>query len=60
MKLLFDQNLSFRLVEAVAELFPGSAQVRLLGLEQASDREIWGYARENGFVYSSDFLRTRR
>lgn len=58
MKLLFDQNLSFRLVEAVAEAFPGSAQVRLLGLEQASDREIWDYARENGFVVvtkDSDF-----
>jgi len=32
MKLLFDQNLSFKLCQAVADLFPQSNHVRLLGL----------------------------
>ncbi len=50
MKLLFDQNLSFRLCSSLRKEFPDSAQVRLLGLEQASDREIWGYARDHGFT----------
>ncbi|MHB8623497.1 MAG: DUF5615 family PIN-like protein [Sulfuricaulis sp.] len=58
MKLLFDQNLSYRLVAALAELYPGSAQVRLLGMERADDQAIWQYAKENGFVIvtqDSDF-----
>src|SRR5205823_13489204 len=50
MKLLFDQNLSFRLCRSLEDLFPDSAQVRLLGLEQADDRVIWNYARQNDFV----------
>ena len=29
MKLLFDQNLSFKLCRALADLFPGSDQARL-------------------------------
>jgi predicted nuclease of predicted toxin-antitoxin system len=50
MKLLFDENLSFRLCRHLNDLFPGSSQVRLLGLERADDRTIWNYARANGFV----------
>jgi predicted nuclease of predicted toxin-antitoxin system len=33
MRLLFDQNLSFRLADKLRDLFPGSSQVRLLGLD---------------------------
>jgi predicted nuclease of predicted toxin-antitoxin system len=33
MKLLLDQNLSFKLCPRLADLFPGSQQVRELGLE---------------------------
>ena len=50
MKLLFDQNLSFRLCSLLSDLFPDSRQVRQIGLDQASDREIWQYARANGFA----------
>jgi predicted nuclease of predicted toxin-antitoxin system len=53
MKLLFDQNLSFKLVRQLADLFPGSSQVRLVGLAEASDRAVWDYARANGFVLVS-------
>lgn len=49
MKLLFDQNLSFKLAKKLADLFPGSSQVKLLGLDVAEDPEIWDYARQHGF-----------
>ena len=49
MKLLFDQNLSFKLCRQLADLFPDSSQVRLLGLAEADDRVVWDYAKENGF-----------
>ena len=58
MKLLFDQNLSYHLVAALAEMYPGSAHVRLLGMERADDRAIWEYAKGNGFAIvtqDSDF-----
>lgn len=44
MKLLFDQNISFKLCRSLADLFPGSSQVRLAGLAQADDRAVWNYA----------------
>jgi predicted nuclease of predicted toxin-antitoxin system len=50
LKLLFDQNLSFRLVEALKGQYPGSTHVRLLGMERADDTAIWHYAKDNGFV----------
>jgi predicted nuclease of predicted toxin-antitoxin system len=53
MKLLFDQNLSIKLCRQVADLFPGSSQVRQLGLAQADDRAIWQYAKANGFTLVS-------
>ena len=53
MKLLFDQNLSFKLCDALADLFPSSSQIRLLGLERADDREVWVYAKTNGYTLVS-------
>ncbi len=50
MKLLFDQNLSFRLARQLALLFPDSAHVRLLGMDQQGDLLIWRFARDHGFV----------
>lgn len=50
MKLLFDQNLSFKLCRLLNDLFAESEQVRLAGLDRASDTSIWQYAAENGFV----------
>jgi len=55
---LFDQNLSFKLCQALADLFPGSSQVRLLGLGEADDRIVWQHAKTNAFVLvtqDSDF-----
>ena len=53
MKLLFDQNLSFKLCEVVADLFPDSNHVRLLGLSEVGDRVLWDYAKTNGFTMVS-------
>jgi len=50
MKLLFDQNLSFKLCQTLADLFPGSSQVRLLGLAEAVDSVLWQHAKANAFV----------
>jgi predicted nuclease of predicted toxin-antitoxin system len=57
-KLLFDQNISFRVVNRLEELFPGCDQLRKLGLENKSDREIWEFAKQHGFTivtFDSDF-----
>jgi predicted nuclease of predicted toxin-antitoxin system len=53
MKLLFDQNLSFKLCQLLADVFPNSNQIRLLGMEEANDRAIWEYAKANGFILVS-------
>jgi predicted nuclease of predicted toxin-antitoxin system len=50
MKLLFDQNLSPRLVKLLDDVFPQSAHVFPLGLGEAEDTEVWEYGRENEFV----------
>ncbi len=48
MKLLFDQNLSFKLAARLADIFAGSDQVRNCGLDQASDAVIWEHAKSAG------------
>ncbi len=53
MKLLLDHNLSFRLVPALAILYPGSVHVRDLGMATASDDLIWNYGRQQGFTILS-------
>jgi predicted nuclease of predicted toxin-antitoxin system len=51
MKLLFDENLSRRLVEATRDLFTHSAHVSQVGLASGTtDRQIWDFAKENGFA----------
>jgi predicted nuclease of predicted toxin-antitoxin system len=50
MKLLLDENLSRRLVPFLQHDFPGSTQVVLLGMESASDKEVWQRARDDGYV----------
>src|SRR5438132_1236249 len=50
MKLLFDQNLSPKLVGRLADLFPGSSHVQSVGLDCASDEQVWEYALVNAFA----------
>ena len=53
MKLLFDQNLSPRLVDSLKDFFPESAHVRSVGLSRADDAAVWDYAKANGFTLVS-------
>jgi predicted nuclease of predicted toxin-antitoxin system len=54
-KLLFDQNLSYKLVQQLQHLFPESSHVSLLKLDQEDDRSIWQYAKDHGFhIVSKD------
>lgn len=53
MKLLFDENLSPRLVGALANIYPGSAHVHECGLGSGDDAAIWQYAKDNGFTIVS-------
>ena len=58
MKLLFDENLSRKLVVRLAELYPDSAHVIEFDLLESPDREIWDLAKAKGFVIvttDSDF-----
>ena len=50
MKLLFDHNLSPRLVSRRADLHPHSSHAFLLGLDQASDEELWERSKEDGYT----------
>lgn len=53
MKLLFDENLSFRLVAMLADIFPESTHVRDAGLLGSEDRMIWEFAAQQGFILVS-------
>jgi hypothetical protein len=53
MKLLFDQNISHKLVAALQNTYPGSQHVSEVGMSAASDDVVWKYALENGFIIVS-------
>jgi predicted nuclease of predicted toxin-antitoxin system len=58
MRLLFDHNLSPRLVQRLIDVFPETNHVAAIGLERASDIEVWNYARINDYMLvtkDSDF-----
>ena len=50
MKLLFDHNISPRLINRLADVFPDASHVALVGLERASDHSIWTYAQTNQYI----------
>jgi predicted nuclease of predicted toxin-antitoxin system len=49
LKLLFDQNLSRKLVTRLADLYSASSHVQFHGLQQKTDTEIWDFAKANDF-----------
>ena len=53
MKLLFDENLSPKLVGVLVLDYPDSAHVKSVGLRGASDQQVWDYARAEGFAIVS-------
>ena len=50
MKLLFDHNLSPRLVELLADIYPNSNHLYLMGLDQQSDHIVWEIAKTQGYI----------
>jgi predicted nuclease of predicted toxin-antitoxin system len=49
LKLLFDQNLSRKLVTQLADVFPDSSHVQFHGLAEKTDTEIWEFSQTNDF-----------
>ncbi len=59
MKLLFDQNISFRILKKIASVFPDAQQTNRLMLSQSTDYEVWNFARKNSYcivTFDSDFI----
>lgn len=50
MMLLFDHNLSPRLVRNLADLYPNSQHVFLLEMDREDDIKIWDYAIEHNYT----------
>ena len=68
MKLLFDQNISHKILKVLSEEFTGSTSVKNENLVLGSDRSIWEFAKKSNFtivtqdqismilIYYMDFL----
>ncbi len=51
MKLLFDANISWRILKFIKDDFPSCFHVKDIPLKQpVTDREIWDFAKENNFT----------
>ena len=58
MKLLFDQNISFRTVHLLQEYFPLAKHVKDFELQFATDIQIWNFAKANNYhivTFDADF-----
>jgi len=58
LRLIFDQNISFRVVPKVLDFLPNSIHVRTLNLEDTKDESIWHYAKRYGdaiITFDQDF-----
>jgi predicted nuclease of predicted toxin-antitoxin system len=63
LKLLFDQNLSRKLVNRLAGIFPDSSHVQFHSLTEADDSEIWEFAKGQDFcivTQDADFAERSR
>jgi len=59
MKLLFDQNISFRILRLLPNSFFDCLHVRSVGLNDCNDAKIWQYAKQNSFTivtFDADFF----
>jgi predicted nuclease of predicted toxin-antitoxin system len=58
MKLLFDQNISFRITKLISDKFPEAKHISELGLADSTDMEIWEFSKSNSFTivtFDSDY-----
>lgn len=53
MRLLLDENISRRILPFIEPVFPGSNHVVLLDMQRFGDKQIWDFARDNGYVIVS-------
>ncbi len=53
MKLLFDENLSPKLPQLLADLFPNSLHVRDIEMQSTIDPIVWDYAKDNDLTIVS-------
>jgi predicted nuclease of predicted toxin-antitoxin system len=63
LKLLFDQNLSRKLVTRLADIHPASSHVQFHEMEEKTDTEIWEFAKTNDFcivTQDADFAERSR
>lgn len=59
MNLLFDQNISPKIVKQLVDIFPEAKHVRQVGLEDASDSKIFEFAKKNNYAivtFDSDYV----
>jgi predicted nuclease of predicted toxin-antitoxin system len=49
-RLLFDENLSRKLIQRLSDLFPGSSHAASEGLLQSPDAAVWEYAKAHDFA----------
>jgi predicted nuclease of predicted toxin-antitoxin system len=53
--LLFDQNISHKILKLLPELYIESSSVKQENLINATDKQIWKYAKRNGFtIFTQD------
>ena len=50
MKLLYDNNISHKLVTRLNDIFPSSTHVMLENLDESEDQKIWQFAKEKGYT----------
>jgi predicted nuclease of predicted toxin-antitoxin system len=63
LKLLFDQNLSRKLVSRLADIFPNASHVQFHELAEKTDTEVWEFAKLNDFcivTQDADFAERSR
>ncbi len=59
MKILLDQNLSFKLCSKLKDIFPEITHTKDVSLETADDEEVWLYAKLNSYILitkDADFI----
>ncbi len=59
MNILFDQNISYRIIKRIEDIFPASISVQALGYNNPHDIQIWEYAKSNNFsivTFDADFI----
>jgi len=60
MRLLFDENISYRIVRKLPGCFADCRHVDSVGLDDCNDEIIWQFAKKNGFTvvtFDSDFFK---